>query len=67
MVVTLHRAHTYTGVEGVREEVGGRAVQLVQGGVAQEKQVSLREEAGAVVYSFMYDSLKRACVHTPST
>ena len=67
VVVTLHRAHTYTGVEGVREEVGGRAVQLVQGGVAQEKQVSLREEAGAVVYSFMYDSLKRACVHTPST
>lgn len=39
MVVTLHRGHTYTGVEGVREEVGGRAVELVQGGVSQGKQV----------------------------
>jgi len=65
VVITLHRAHTYTGVEGVREEVGGRAVQLVQGGVAREKQVSSREEAGAVVCSFTYHSLKRACVHTP--
>lgn len=50
VVVTLHRAHTYTGVEGVREEVGGRAVQLVQGGVAREKQVSSGEEERAVVY-----------------
>ena len=39
VVVALHRGHTYTGVEGVREEVGGRAVELVQGGVSQGKQV----------------------------
>ena len=49
VVVTLHRAHTYTGVEGVREEVGGRAVQLVQGGVAREKQV--RDEHASVAAS----------------
>ena len=47
MVVTLHRGHTYTGVEGVREEVGGRAVELVQGGVSQGKQV--RRGGGGVI------------------
>ena len=40
VIVTLHRGHTYQGgVGGVKEEVGGRVVELVQAGVPPGKQV----------------------------
>ncbi len=39
MIVTLHRDHTYPSLEAVKEEVSGRAVELVQSGVAARKQV----------------------------
>ena len=40
VVVTLHRGHTYSSLDAVKEEVAGKAVELVQQGLPHGKQVT---------------------------
>ena len=39
VVVTLHRGHAYSSLDAVKEEVAGKAVELVQQGLPHGKQV----------------------------
>ena len=39
VVVTLHRGHTYSILDSVKEEVAGKAVELIQQGLPHGKQV----------------------------
>lgn len=39
VVVTMHRGHTYSSLEQVKEEVAAKAVELVQSGITSGKQV----------------------------
>ena len=39
VIVTLHRGHTYSSLDAVKEEVSGKAIELVQLGPKQQKQV----------------------------
>ena len=39
VVVTLHRGHAYSSLDAVKEEVVGKAVELVQHGLPHGKQV----------------------------
>ena len=39
VVVTLHREHLYGGVEEVKAEVAGKALELGQDGLPQQKKV----------------------------
>ena len=39
VIVTLHRGHTYSSLDAVKEEVAGKAVELVQQGLPHGKQV----------------------------
>lgn len=40
VIVTLHRGHTYSSLDSVKEEVASEAVQLVQQGLPRRKQAS---------------------------
>jgi hypothetical protein len=40
VVVTMHRGHTYTSLEVVKEEVSAKAVELVQHGLPRGEKVS---------------------------
>lgn len=46
VLITLHRGHTYSGIEEVREEVGKRAVDLAQAGLPKGEQVRGRGGEG---------------------
>ena len=39
VVVTLHRSHTYSSLDAVKEEVAGKAVELIQQGLPHGRQV----------------------------
>lgn len=39
VVVAMHRGHTYSNLEAVKEEVSAKAVELVQHGLPQGKKV----------------------------
>ena len=39
VVVTLHRGHAYSSLDAVKEEVAGKAVELIQQGLPHGKQV----------------------------
>ena len=39
IVVSLHHGHTYSGLESVKEEVAGRAIELLQSGLPSHKKV----------------------------
>ena len=41
VIVTLHRGHTYSSLDAVKEEVAGKAVELVQQGLPHGKQVQV--------------------------
>ena len=41
VIVTLHRGHTYSSLDSVKEEVAGKAVEFVQLGLPYGKQVSV--------------------------
>ena len=40
VIVTLHRGHTYSSLDAVKEEVAGKAVELIQQGLPHGKQVT---------------------------
>ena len=40
VVVTMHRGHTYSSLEQVKEEVSAKAVELIQSGLPPGKKVS---------------------------
>lgn len=39
MIVTLHRGHTYQGLDEVKEEVSSKAMELAQSGLPAGKKV----------------------------
>lgn len=39
VVVTMHRGHTYSSMEEVKDEVVDKAAELIQGGLPSKKQV----------------------------
>jgi len=39
VVVTMHRGHTYSSLEEVKEEVSAKATELIQGGLAPGRKV----------------------------
>ena len=39
VVVTMHRGHTYSSMEEVKDEVVGKAVELIQGGLPSAHKV----------------------------
>ena len=41
VVVAMHRGHTYSSLEAVKEEVSAKAVELVQHGLPHGKKVNL--------------------------
>ena len=40
VIVTLHRGHAYSSLDAVKEEVAGKAVELIQQGLPHGKQVT---------------------------
>ena len=50
VVVTLHRGHSYHGMEAVKEEVSLKAAELKQEGLMDGKKVHVHVAGHAVIY-----------------